>query len=266
MMVSVLASCGLNKNAQILGLKSDRIVNGEAVPEDSIYLQTTVAIYITSDEKDHSLKQVCTGTLIAPNVVLTAAHCADDQVSEEATDYRIVFGSAVVESDKDLNKVTIRKGKEITLHSEWKNENITNPRDPSFDLALISFEGEMPEGFKTAKLPSPEFKLDYKGKMVAVGYGLTQGVPDIGATELRRVDIKMNDWSYSITHFETRMHEGGTCDGDSGGPAYLKESNPDQLTIIGITSFGDKYCKSTGYFVRVPTFTRWIQKELKLLK
>jgi secreted trypsin-like serine protease len=44
--------------------------------------------------------------------------------------------------------------------------------------------------------------------------------------------------------------DGGTCGGDSGGPAFWTEPDGNEI-LVGITSWGDPYCISTGFNYRV---------------
>jgi secreted trypsin-like serine protease len=45
--------------------------------------------------------------------------------------------------------------------------------------------------------------------------------------------------------------DGGSCYGDSGGPAFYKDPETDEETLVGITSWGDVPCVSTGFNYRV---------------
>lgn len=51
------------------------------------------------------------------------------------------------------------------------------------------------------------------------------------------------------------------CDGDSGGPVQCK--TPDGVWYqVGITNFGDDYCKQTSGFTRVSAHVEWIAKTI----
>jgi secreted trypsin-like serine protease len=47
--------------------------------------------------------------------------------------------------------------------------------------------------------------------------------------------------------------DGGTCNGDSGGPNFLGAGDNETLVIAGITSTGDTYCKATNVTYRLDT-------------
>ena len=44
--------------------------------------------------------------------------------------------------------------------------------------------------------------------------------------------------------------DGGTCFGDSGGPAFWTEPGGSEI-LVGITSWGDANCVATGFNYRV---------------
>jgi hypothetical protein len=45
--------------------------------------------------------------------------------------------------------------------------------------------------------------------------------------------------------------DGGTCYGDSGGPAFWEDPENGNETLVGITSWGDAQCVSSGFNYRV---------------
>ncbi|MGC9336164.1 MAG: trypsin-like serine protease, partial [Anaerolineae bacterium] len=53
--------------------------------------------------------------------------------------------------------------------------------------------------------------------------------------------------------------EGGTCHGDSGGPAFWTEDDGTE-TVVAVTSWGDPDCIATGFYYRVdePETLQWI--------
>ena len=51
------------------------------------------------------------------------------------------------------------------------------------------------------------------------------------------------------------LEDGGTCNGDSGGPNFLGAAASETDIIAGITSTGDTYCKATNVAFRMDTQT-----------
>lgn len=53
----------------------------------------------------------------------------------------------------------------------------------------------------------------------------------------------------------TALGDGGTCNGDSGGPNFIGSGSEESAVIAGITSTGDTYCKATNVTYRLDTAT-----------
>jgi secreted trypsin-like serine protease len=45
--------------------------------------------------------------------------------------------------------------------------------------------------------------------------------------------------------------DGGTCYGDSGGPAFWKDPKTEIETLVGVTSWGDVPCVASAFNYRV---------------
>jgi hypothetical protein len=83
------------------------IIGGEAVDQGHM----SYAAFILWFDADGNPQYACSGTVIAPNVVLTAAHCLFDEATSEplaADGYRVVTGAAdwTDESVRQISHVT----------------------------------------------------------------------------------------------------------------------------------------------------------------
>ncbi len=215
----------------------------------------TVAVLNTQNPNSHSR---CTGTLIAHNVVLTAAHC----VPKNLNNLWIVtspFEFAVVEQKAVVQTVTERPA--------------TLPANEEFDLALVRFSGTLPKtytptSFVTAfSAPSARFYLS------VAGYGESLSHAD-DAGELRFGLALIYDWNPNLSQFHADQTNGlGVCHGDSGGPAYVKIK--DDYFVLGVVSavagltpagasVADE-CKGKSFFSSTIYFQKWIADGLKKL-
>jgi hypothetical protein len=92
-------------------------------------------------------------------------------------------------------------------------------------------------------------------KFTLVGYGgsLDWPPPDITYDDQRQFSISeyqalLKSWLRMSQNQATG--DGGTCGGDSGGPAFW--TAPDGAeSLVGITSWGDTNCIATGFNYRV---------------
>jgi hypothetical protein len=95
-----------------------------------------------------------------------------------------------------------------------------------------------------------------KAKFTLVGYGgtLEWPPPDITYEDQRQFAESeyralLKAWLRMSQNQATG--DGGTCGGDSGGPAFWMDPETDTEILVGITSWGDPNCISTGFNYRV---------------
>ncbi len=197
----------------------------------------------------------CSGTVIAPKVVLTAGHCAGEP--GEFSGLRI-FNEADVQHDPTYPNPGGPNTIEATAwHSHPAfTENLFFLHDVG--VVLLKKAVNLPAG-QYGKLPTQD-QLDglERGSattFTAVGYGLQQINPvHIVSQRIRMFAephlIQINggivgDFSLLLSN---NASTGGTCFGDSGGPDYLGSSN----VIAGVTSFGlNGNCAGTGGVFRL---------------
>jgi secreted trypsin-like serine protease len=197
----------------------------------------------------------CSGTLIAPTVVLTAGHCAGEP--GEFSGMRIFTESDVENGDNNFPF----KGPNTVEAADWHaHPDFTERLFFLHDVGVIRLK-------KAVTLPADQYgKLPAQDQLdvlqpssstvfTAVGYGLQQINPVFVEQELVRMFaephlIQINtgftgDFSLLLSN---NASSGGTCFGDSGGPNYLGSSN----VVAGVTSFGlNGTCGGTGGVFRL---------------
>ncbi len=199
--------------------------------------------------------QWCSGTLVHPRVFLTAGHCTVDLDDFEIETVWVNFDPNAV------NIPTLLEVAEVITHPDYNWGPTSNPHDVG---ALIL--AEPVAGIPPANLPSLGFldQLEAEGKLkqgswranfMLVGYG--------GSLEWPPPVIEYFDRrQFAESEFQTllrawlRMSQnqatgnGGTCFGDSGGPAFWTEPDGTEI-LVGITSWGDAQCVSSAFNYRV---------------
>jgi secreted trypsin-like serine protease len=185
----------------------------------------------------------CTGTVIAKNSILTAAHCFQEGAAVKVT----------VSSGTGSNVVGFSK--KVVIHPQ---ASFNNPRELfQNDVAVITTEKDLP----LASLPLIVSQSPAKGDIISIfGYGqgvvatIEQGITSIG--RLRSGQMKITD--VTNTHILSQFpadRGSNTCFGDSGGPAIAQvNTNGGVVTgIVGTVSGGTSETCGPG---DVSNFTR----------
>ena len=182
----------------------------------------------------------CTGTLVAPNKVLTAAHCLDNV---QADSLEVGFGADQYQIDETVPVVS------AVQHPQWDSQ--------SNDVGVLTLAQD-------AQVPpvemNPTMDQGWIGKVVIlVGYGVSDGPSQTGIGTKRMVDVTIDSLEATTLHYTTTQGK-TACNGDSGGPAFYEDNG--QLVVVGVTSYGDQQCQQYGVYTRVDAYLDWVQQEI----
>jgi len=221
------------------------VINGTAVPSGK--WPDAVAVLSATGS--------CTGTLIAPDIVLTAGHCANPApttVIANTTNYNGAGGI----------RATV---KSVTAYPNWEN---------TFDVAVIVLNAPI-AGVTPRRVGAACTFQSFADNMMVhlVGFGLTDTAGMGDNTTLREASAPIVDADCSTTGKgcsagaapagEFIAGGGGTdsCYGDSGGPVYL--DTPRGTVVVGAVSRGldnaATPCGGGGIYVRTDKVLQWIE-------
>ena len=170
----------------------------------------------------------CTGTAIAPRVVVTAAHCI-----HEVTPISVLFGSSVETGGVTIRAVGTR------IHPSFDNASLAH------DVGLLLLDAPAPA--TPPPLLTAPLQSSFIGSHVrVVGFGQTL---DPHPTLPRKRQGTALIASYQADDFKLRPDPSLTCRGDSGGPAFLSLDGVEFLA--GVSSSGDEGCESSATEMRI---------------
>ncbi len=184
---------------------------------------------------------LCTATLVRPDVLLTAAHCADDHGDYEAwSNVSYVWGSGnagwVVAS-------------EVVIHPLYEVVDSSY----AHDLAVLLLDEPITD---IQYIPVNTENVDYTWQdewLHFVGYGSDSYYGGPGSGLKRETDIQIYDY-YPETLI-TYTAGTNTCTGDSGGPAFVERDG--NWYVAGVISSGFAWdhggdsCHGAGVQMRV---------------
>ncbi len=183
-------------------------------------------------------EQHCTGTLVAPTIVVTAAHCVQGL---QGTTIGFFFGP---NANKLSSGSTIPVSK-LHSHPNYDHQNTVN------DIAVLVLE-KPASVTPIAPMLTPLPNSVIGKEALFIGYGLTAHKGSSG--EKRSVWIPISELKSDLLMYETPGKN--TCNGDSGGPTLLEQGG--SLKLIGVTSFGDDLCVEYGANTRVDAFASFV--------
>jgi hypothetical protein len=192
----------------------------------------------------------CTGVVIAPDTILTAAHCA-----AQASDLRI---HAPGGARRDLITVT-----RTAVHPEYR-ANAPRTRERSIDLALIRTATPLPSGLRPIEIEwSPGVQVGAAYRIA--GYGLGREGDERTAGTLRAGTLAARAPLSNILLWAKDPQDRGlgACTGDSGGPIFSSDGS--RLVAITVWSTGDgkRSCGALTQGALLGPQRGWIERTLR---
>jgi len=260
------------------------IINGEPATERDWPM--TGAMLMEADMRFsghnmHFRMLVCSSTLIAPDVVLLAAHCIDPDSFTYGygtlSNIDIRWSRQADLSAHDGSSTAPWPADAITAwdwiyHPEWDLWNLATGVGQSYDIALLFLDQAVTD-VPFAYLPTAEeaVQVALNDPVTIVGWGQqtadrnppagTYGYKQMGESFIS----ELGTWEFQVGLEAADVRK---CHGDSGGPTFklFETDTIDPWRQIGVTShaYDQSDCRLTGGVdTRVDAYLAWIDQELR---
>ncbi len=199
---------------------------------------------------------ICTGTMIAPKVMLTAAHC----VPAAAKDTYVIFHRSISCESGYKPEKNVQKVAKVIPHEEYtpiKSAEVESEND----IAIIILEDKAPANYPIYSIAVPTEIKD--SSLFFYGYGVI-GSNKRGMGILRKTSLSKSNFSIHEADKKVKVRQDagkGICYGDSGGPGLVNVKTESQ--ILGVNSFvsGPKTdsCNGESTLALAHSYKEWIQ-------
>ncbi|HKE18807.1 MAG TPA: trypsin-like serine protease [Kofleriaceae bacterium] len=177
---------------------------------------------------------LCTGSLVSPHIVLTAAHCVGDQAT-----YGVFTGTRLPATGA-LEVLAVR---EVHADADFDDTQL----EDGHDLGVVVLRDAL-TGIDPLEMNRSGVSSDMVGGSVRmIGYGLADDAEPDSSGVRRFVDTTLTSYTSFVLAVGDGAH--GTCSGDSGGPALMTIDGRE--VIVGVTSFGTETCDQGSYESRL---------------
>ncbi len=212
---------------------------------------------------DGEIFPLCSGTLIAPNVFLTASHCTayfTDVLAPEGYTAYVSFDKSIPFGDLTSQQTGLFPVADVVT-----NPNYSQRQNDSGDIGVLILESNV-NGITPAMLPTCGLldqlstRNGLKGAVfTAVGYGVQNRVVGGGVPYFQDVNPIPRMFAFSSFNSLNKGYlrlsqnpatgNGGACYGDSGGPNFFTVDG--QQILVAVTITGDTVCRATNVVYRL---------------
>ena len=189
------------------------VVSGEDGGDDAV-------VALVRDEQ-----VVCSGTLVSPTEVLSAAHCFADGASTS-----VLLGASIATA----SRASIGS---VSIHPRYDRATLAH------DVAIAS----LVEPILVAPAALPPAALSLPETLTIVGFGRASNLIGDSAGTKRRGSVRLV--TSEPERLELAPGPALTCGGDSGGAIFAEIGG--ERVLVGVVSAGDVFCKTRTSGVRV---------------
>jgi MYXO-CTERM domain-containing protein len=233
-----------------VGSSSQAIIDGTKDTQDLAVVQVLIQ-HATNPTPETSFQ--CTGTVVSPHVVVTAAHCLSPDLIGPDQSFYVFYGDDSNDATELADRGNFGYAKSATPHPDFNPNTIATTDAVNGDLGVIVLRD---------KAPVTPIALQHEPPAVGaslhvVGYGMR--APRDADTSGLRTDTTATLGAVAARSMSFDGATHSVCEGDSGGPSLLDGK------LAGIHSFIEhsKSCSGLNYDVRVDAYAPWIETTIR---
>lgn len=215
-------------------------------------------VFLLVSHRGQSGVALCSASLIAPNLLLTARHCVSDVTEEHVT-----CGQTMASSPFPVSTFYATNSQSIDVAGPaYRISSVSVPTEGSdicgYDIALLTLTTSVPANVATPLVPRIDRPVSSRELYSAIGYGLdTPGDGGVAGRRRTRAGLEVSCIPGKCgTGVEGNEFVGdtGICSGDSGGPAL-----DDAGKVVGVVSRSGNDCAHPVYG-SVASWKDWISQ------
>lgn len=244
---------------------ANSVTFGNPVDDPMVNAPFVVSIWVSEKGDVRQAEFICSGTLISPTIILTAAHC---------TDFSNVSFFVKVKA------VALQEETQFYAATPWTGTRYdpgTRVKPPEGDIGLLKLNAKISDvEFPSLATASVAKLITSKTRLTLMGWGLDQNkklADTLHYSNLLLQDSNSKKYWGKYFNAKTMISAGkyitaekkwsGSCNGDSGGPLLAKLNGINY--VVGVTSWGAQECRveAPSVFSRVSYYEKDIRSGIK---